>query len=112
MDPKHAIVREIGNRYKYCLSTPPMHHSLNVELARKQHSNYCSTLRELGLEIINIPRDDEHPDSVFVEDNAVVHNKKALICRMAKPTRRGEEEGVEEVLKKYLDVKRATSPAT
>lgn len=48
----------------------------------------------------------------LVEDNAVVHNGKALVCRMAKQSRRGEESGVESVLKQYMLVKRAVAPAT
>ncbi|GAK50874.1 amidinotransferase [Candidatus Moduliflexus flocculans] len=112
LEPKRALVRDIGDKYKSCLSTHPLHHTLDLSLAREQHAAYCGALRELGLEIIKVPRDDEHPDSVFVEDNAVVHNGKALICRMAKTSRRGEEMGVEAVLKQYVKVKRATSPAT
>ena len=112
MEPKRALVRDIGDRYKSCLSTHPLHATLDINLAREQHAAYCSALRELGLEIIRVPRDDERPDSVFVEDNVVVHGGKALICRMAKSSRRGEETGVEAVLKQYLKVKRATSPAT
>ena len=112
MDPKRALVRDIGDRYKSCLSTHPLHDTLDIKLAREQHDSYCKALKELGLEIIKVPRDDEHPDSVFIEDNAVLHNGKALICRMAKMSRRGEETGVEAVLKQYVKVKRATSPAT
>jgi dimethylargininase len=112
MEPRKALVRDIGDRYKNCLSTHPLHSTLDLKLAREQHIAYCRALEELGLEVIKVPRDDEHPDSVFVEDNVVVHNGKALICRMAKTSRRGEETGVEAVLKQYLKVKRATSPAT
>ena len=112
MEPRRALIRDIGDRYKSCLSTHPLHSTLDLKLAREQHTAYCDALEELGLEIIRVPRDDEHPDSVFVEDNAVVHGGKALICRMAKTSRRGEETAVEAVLKQYLKVKRATSPAT
>jgi dimethylargininase len=112
MEPKHALVREIGDKYRSCLSTHPLHYTVDLMLAREQHSTYCKTLEELGLEVIKVPRDDEHADSVFVEDNAVVQNGKALICRMAKQSRRGEETGVEEVLKQYMKVRRAVSPAT
>ena len=111
-EPRRALVRDIGDKYKSCLSTHPLHSTLDLKLARKQHAAYCEALAELGLEIIRVPRDDERPDSVFVEDNAVVHGGKALVCRMAKMSRRGEETGVEAVLKQYLEVKRATSPAT
>ena len=112
MEPRRALIRDIGDRYKNCLSTHPLHSTLDLNLAREQHAAYCNALEELGLEIIRVPRDDERPDSVFVEDNAVVHGGKALICRMAKTSRRGEETAVEAVLKQYLKVKRATSPAT
>jgi dimethylargininase len=111
-EPRRALVREIGDMYKSCLSTHPLHSTLDLKLAREQHASYCKALAELGLEIIRVPRDNERPDSVFVEDNAVVFGGKALICRMAKTSRRGEESGVEAVLKQYLKVKRATSPAT
>jgi dimethylargininase len=89
-----------------------MHHTVNVSRARFQHAEYCRVLSELGIEIIKIPKDDGHPDSCFVEDNAVVHSGRALICRMAKESRRGEEEGVEAILKEYMHVRRATAPAT
>jgi len=110
--PKRAIVREPGDKYAKCISSHPQRHTIDVALARKQHGNYCRTLEELGIEVIKLPRDDEHPDSCFVEDNAVVFGRKALICRMAKDSRRGEEVGVEAILSKYLKIWRAFSPAT
>ncbi len=71
-----------------------MRHTIDLSLARRQHEKYCRILSELGLEIIHLPRDDLHPDSCFVEDNAVIYGGKALICRTAKKSRRGEEEAV------------------
>jgi len=112
MMPKHALVREPGARYRGCISSHPLRHTVDVSVARRQHAEYCKTLRELRLDIITAPRDDERPDSCFVEDNAVIQRGKALICRMAKESRRGEEEGVEAVLKQYMPVKRAMAPAT
>lgn len=112
MAPKHALVRVPGERYTRCISSHPLRHTVQVTKARIQHDKYCEVLSDLGLEVIHIPRDDFHPDSCFVEDNAVVHNEKALICRMAKESRRGEEDGVESVLKDYMPTKRATAPAT
>ena len=112
MDPKHAIVRSPGDTYHSCLSTHPLHHTVNLEKAREQHNYYCKTIEELGLEIIHVRRDDVHPDSCFVEDNAVVHKNKALICRMAKESRRGEQPDVAAVLEEYMPVKWAKPPAT
>jgi len=110
--PKHALVRQPGERYTGCISSHPLRHTVDVSLARDQHAKYCNTLKDLGIEVITLPRDDEHPDACFVEDNAVIHRGKALICRMAKESRRGEEGAVEKLLKEYMEVKRAVAPAT
>jgi dimethylargininase len=67
---------------------------------------------ELGLEVIHIPKDNLHPDSCFIEDNAVVHKGKALICRMAKEERKGEQRDVAMVLEEFMPTKWVESPAT
>ena len=112
MNSKHAIVRTPGNLYTSCLSEHPLHHTVSLKKAREQHEKYCDTLSELGLEVIHVPRDDVFPDSCFVEDNAVVENGKALICRMAKESRRGEQPGVAAVLEGIMPIKWAEEPAT
>ncbi len=112
MMPKRALVREPGDSYPGCISSHPLHHTVEVRRAREQHAGYCEALYELGLEVIRVPRDNQHPDSCFVEDNAVVHGGRALICRMAKESRREEVGGVEAVLEEHMPVKRAVAPAT
>jgi dimethylargininase len=112
MLPKRALVREPCDRYPGCISSHPLRHTVDVRRARAQHANYCKALSDLGLEVIHVARDDERPDSCFVEDNAVVHGGRTLICRMAKESRRGEEIGVEAVLMERMPVKRAVAPAT
>lgn len=112
MMPKLAIVREPGNSYSRCISCHPLRHTIDTARAREQHAEYCKTLVDLGLELIRVPRDDENADSCFVEDNAVIHGGKALICRMAKDSRRGEIGAVESILKGMVKVRRATAPAT
>jgi dimethylargininase len=85
---------------------------VDLNKARAQHARYCCVLSDLGLEVIRVPRDDIHPDACFVEDNAVVFGDKALICRMAKESRRGEQPGVATVLEEYVKIKWAEAPAT
>jgi len=110
--PKKAIVREPGDSYSKCISCHPLRHTIDVEKARDQHRAYCRALGELGLEVIHVPRDDTLADSCFVEDNAVIHRGKALMCRMARQSRRSEIGAVESVLKDLVRVKQATAPAT
>jgi dimethylargininase len=69
-------------------------------------------LEQLGLEVIRLHRDDTHPDACFVEDTAVIHTGKALIARLAKKSRQGEEQAVVEVLQEYLPVNRIKAPGT
>jgi dimethylargininase len=89
-----------------------MRDTIDMELVRKQHSTYRQTLVDLGLEVIEVPPDDEHPDACFVEDNAVVHGGRALVCRMGAASRRGEVGAIEEVLKEHMKTKMAEAPAT
>lgn len=44
-------------------------------------------LRELELDVIEMPQDEELPESVFIEDTAVVCNNIALMTRPGNPTR-------------------------
>ena len=43
--------------------------------------------RKLGLDVIELPADESLPESVFVEDTAVVCDGIALICRPGLPGR-------------------------
>ena len=112
MSPKHALVREPGRTFTNCLSCHPMRHTVNLVEAKKQHGNYRKILAELGLDVITVEPDDLHPDACFVEDNAVVHGKRALACRMGAESRREEVSSVEEILRGYLTLRRASEPAT
>lgn len=44
-------------------------------------------LRELDLDVIEMPSDEELPESVFVGDTAVVCNNIALITKPGNPIR-------------------------
>ncbi len=112
MLPKHALVRPPGARFMHCLSSHSLRHTVNLSRARNQHALYCKTLADLGLDIIELPQDDQLPDSCFVEDTAVIHAGKALICRLANPSRRGEEAPIEMALKDYFPVQRIKAPGT
>ncbi|MHA2245315.1 MAG: dimethylarginine dimethylaminohydrolase family protein [Candidatus Hodarchaeales archaeon] len=111
MNPKRALVREPGSNFPKCITSHPLKHTISHSNALKQHSEYCQALESLNLEIIYLARNDKHPDSCFVEDNAVIHNRKALITRMGAVSRRGEEIAVEELLQGYMETKRVVTPA-
>ncbi len=112
MGQRRALVREPGKRFTKCLSCHPLRDTVDLQKAKAQHRAYRKTLTELGLEVIALEPDDEHADACFVEDNAVVHSGRALICRMGAESRRGEVGLVEKTLKEYLKTRMAREPAT
>ncbi|CAH1372221.1 hypothetical protein MTP99_013721 [Tenebrio molitor] len=77
---------------------------IELDEAKRQHEAYVRLLRELGLDVIELPPDEALPECVFVEDTAVVCNGTALITRPGAPHRAKEVETIRVVLKKELDL--------
>ena len=81
----HAVVCRLPDSFeKNAVGTKGV---INLEKAKQQHSEYVSTLRRLGLDVVELPPDEQLPDCVFVEDTAVVVNGQALITRYIRMTR-------------------------
>lgn len=80
----HAIVCRVPDSFTRALGTGD---SVNLEEARKEHEQYRRVLRSLGLDVIELPPDENFPDCPFVEDTAIVCNGIALICRPGHPSR-------------------------
>ncbi len=105
-------MRPPGKTYTRCITAHPLAKTISLELAQTQHQQYVKTLRELGLDVIELPPLDTHPDACFVEDTAVVRAGKAIIASLRPMSRRGEESSVEAILKDYLQCQHVTPPAT
>ncbi len=85
----------------------------DYELALRQHAAYCDALESCGLQLIRLPQDEQHPDSTFVEDAAIVTARGAVITRPGAETRLSEIDGIEPTLREYYkDRKRITAPGT
>lgn len=72
--------------------------AIDLALARGQHAAYVDGLRWLGFAVAALPPADHLPDSVFVEDPAVLVDGVALIARSAHPVRGLEAASVREAL--------------
>ena len=55
-----------------------------------EHRAYVETLRSLGLAVEVLPAAAAFPDSIFVEDPALVFSEGAIVLNLAAPTRAGE----------------------
>jgi dimethylargininase len=85
---------------------------IDVALARAQHAEYEWTLAALGCEIVQVPVADELPDSVFVEDIAIVLDEGAVITRPGAASRRPETADVAATLGAFRQLKFLSEPAT
>ncbi len=77
-----------------------------------QHKEYTNVLKQLGLEIIVLDHLPGHPDAYFVEDTAVITPEIGIITNPGAQSRKGEEDGIELVLSKFMDTLRIKPPGT
>jgi len=95
-----VIVRPPSDSLTRCVSTNPLRHSVDPGAAARQHRDYVNVLREHGIEVLYLDPKPGLPDSVFVQDTAVVGAKSrtAVIARFGEASRRGEEKDVKLLL--------------
>ena len=68
-----------------------------------EHTAYVDALRGTGLNVEILPALEEFPDSVFVEDPALVFSNGAILLRPGTPTRLGESEAMRPVLQRRFE---------
>ncbi len=100
----YAITRSPAANMANCLLTHMEREPINDARAREQHDAYRSLLAELGAEVMNLPASEEHPDAVFVEDNAFVTPEFAIIAPMGADNRRGEQDVVHDALAQFREI--------
>ena len=110
--PPTALTRPVPASLDRCELTHVPREPIDVDRAREQHAAYENALRAMGLTVEHITPADDLPDSVFVEDTAIVLDELAVITRPGAASRRPETVGVEEAVARYRRTVRLTAPAT
>ena len=90
-----ALVSRIANSFRDSSSFDlKAGRPIDIEKARREHEELVETLRRIGVDVIELPCDEKHPDGLFVDDIAVVINGTALVCNPPtikdRPSRQGE----------------------
>lgn len=96
-----AIVRGPGSNFAAGLTSVDLGQP-DLNRTREQHDAYCMALESCGLELIRLAPDEEHPDSTFVEDTAVLTPRGAVITRPGAASRLGEITSIEPVLREHF----------
>jgi dimethylargininase len=106
-----AITREVSSALADCELTHLPRTPIDVELARRQHGAYERALIDAGYRIERLPSGPDMPDSVFVEDIAVVFDEIAIVTRPGARPRRAEVPAVVEALRHYRPLAFIEPPA-
>ena len=107
----HAITRQPGENFSQGITTS----NLGVPSYPKileQHTAYVESLKQVGLETIELKALPNFPDAYFVEDVAVITPEVAVITNPGAAARSGEQLAIEPVLAQYRAIENIQPPGT
>jgi len=85
---------------------------IDLGRARQQHQAYEVLLAKLGARVISLPPEPDLPDSMFVEDPAIVLDEIAVILPLGTESRRPEATSLAQKLSKYRKLAHLQLPGT
>jgi len=86
--------------------------AIDYAKAQAQHKAYCEALEACGVKVVRLPAADALPDSVFVEDTAIILDEVAIITPMGIASRRPEPALIEADIAKFRPTVHIDLPAT
>lgn len=107
-----AIVRQVSARFAECELTHIQREPIDLLKARAQHAEYVRALKSLGCHVVELPAEDDLPDSVFVEDAAFILPEAAVITRPGADSRKPETVSIADALRPHRDLLFVREPAT
>jgi dimethylargininase len=112
MNYTRAMVKKPGRSLTRGLSTA----GLGLPEYKKaliQHREYINALEECGLQVRILEADERFPDCTFLEDVALLTPRCAIVLNPGAPSRKGETEGIDQILADYYqEVRRIQGPGT
>jgi dimethylargininase len=106
-----AITKPVPPSINQCELSHLERQPIDLTLAQEQHAAYERALEAIGFTIERLPIEADNPDSVFVEDTAVVLPEIAIITRPGAASRRGETASVAAALRRYRSLSAIEEPA-
>ena len=93
-----ALVRAIPDSYKSALANFFGSGPKDIALARMQHQHYSEALESCGVSVTMLEADHNHPDCLFVEDQAVIVDGHVLLPVPGHPSRVAEQPPISDFL--------------
>jgi dimethylargininase len=107
-----AVTRAVAPSIGRCELTHLSRTAIDVPRAIGEHGGYETALQDAGCRIVRARPEPDLPDSVFVEDTAVVVDEVAVITRPGAESRRRETASTAEVLGAYRRLVSIEEPGT
>lgn len=107
-----AIMRAVSPAIANCELSFIGRKPIDLAVARRQHLAYEKLLEKLGARVISLPSEPDLPDSMFVEDPAIVLDELAVVLPLGTERRRREAPSLALVLSKFRKVEYVSLPGT
>jgi dimethylargininase len=105
-----AITRGVSPALDECEISFIERQPISLEKARAQHRAYEQMLANLGARVISLPPEPDLPDSMFVEDPALVLDELAVIFPLGTESRRPEAASLAAALAPFRKLEHITLP--
>ena len=100
---KRALVRDVPSSYTKALARFFGSGPTDIDLARQQQLAYVQTLEANGVSVHRLEADENHPDCMFVEDQAVIVDGHMLLPTPGHPSRVAEQPPIADFLMQALE---------
>jgi dimethylargininase len=107
-----ALTRDVSPAIAHCELTHLARAPIDPQVARGQHEAYERCLAAAGCVVHQVDPEPELPDSVFIEDTAVVFDELALIARLGAVSRRAETPAVADAIAEHRPLRHLEPPGT
>jgi dimethylargininase len=107
-----AITRAVSPAIVNCELSFIDRQPIDLAAAQKQHHSYEKLLDKLGARVISLPAEPDLPDSMFVEDPAIVLDELAVILPLGTETRRREAPSLAQALARFRKLEYVSLPGT
>jgi dimethylargininase len=107
-----AITRAVSPAIVHCELSFIVRKPIELAKAREQHRAYEKLLEQLGARVISLPAEPGLPDSMFVEDPAIVLDELAVILPLGTASRRPEAAALAPALAKFRTLEYLALPGT
>jgi dimethylargininase len=108
----NAITRDVSPALEGCELSFVRREPIDVARARMQHAEYQRALESLGCRVLRLIAEPALPDSVFVEDVAIVLDEVAVMTRPGALSRRAEVDSVAALLRQHRSLLMIEAPGT